>query len=218
MLRFSAASGRQSKDLFLEIVVILLIGGEIWFGVKGAQDQGTLTQDQTAVLEKLKDSASATAGTLTALKSTTEAMNVALQTQLALFYDVALVVTLDNNTKRMTFANNGRTNVVLFGLKVGDSEAVFEQEGRTISPTSGYGVDAADTYASIARATPKGTSKLIPFEIYVKNEKKEEYTVHSRIGVSWQKDDLALTVQIVSVTPDHWSGGIKPKRVASPAR
>jgi hypothetical protein len=204
-----------TRDLILEIVVIVLIGGEILFGDRAARDQGELMKSQTAVLQKLKESASATADTLTALKSTTEVMNVAMQRQLALFYDVALVVTIDNGTKRMTFSNTGRTNIVLFGLKLGDGEAIFEKEGRTVSPTAAYQIDASESYASIAKRFAKGAGGLIPFDVYVKNEKGEEFTTHCRIGVSWAKDEMDLTMQIVSVTPDHWSRRITRKPVAS---
>ena len=153
--------------------------------------------------------------TLRCERSLLEAMNVAMQGQLALFYDVALVVTIDNATKRMTFANTGRTNIVLFGLKLGAGEATFEKEGRTVSPTAGYGIDATESYASIAKVFPKGTGGLIPFEVYVKNEKGEEFTTRCRVGVSWVKDEMSLTTQVVSVTPDHWSRRITSKPIAS---
>src|ERR1700692_2491643 len=44
-----------TRDLILEIVVILLIGGEIWFGNKASSDEGALMKSQTAVMQKLND-------------------------------------------------------------------------------------------------------------------------------------------------------------------
>jgi hypothetical protein len=44
------------RDLILEIVVILLIGGEIWHGFKAAKEEGALMDKQNAILANLADS------------------------------------------------------------------------------------------------------------------------------------------------------------------
>jgi hypothetical protein len=69
----------STRDLILEIVVILLIGGEIYMSVRQERQQTQNFKDQQAVLQNLQTSSQATANTLTSLKTTTEAMNQSVQ-------------------------------------------------------------------------------------------------------------------------------------------
>src|SRR5216684_759772 len=73
------------RDLILEIVVILLIGLELYFGIKGGNQQlavlqklNTSADQQLAVLQNLNTSASETARTM---KSLREEQDIALTTQ-----------------------------------------------------------------------------------------------------------------------------------------
>jgi hypothetical protein len=63
-------------------------------------------------------STKATADTLASEKDTMEAMKLALEKELSLFYDISIGVRVDDDKKRMTFVNIGRTNIVLWGLKL----------------------------------------------------------------------------------------------------
>jgi hypothetical protein len=66
------------RDLILEIIVILLIGGEIYMSIRQEGQQRTNFNDQQTVLKNMLTSSQKTAETLTALKSTTEVMNQAV--------------------------------------------------------------------------------------------------------------------------------------------
>jgi hypothetical protein len=135
-------------------------------------------------------------------------MNDAIQKQLGLFYDVQVVIFYQPDTKQLVFANQGRTNVALWGLVSEELKAppIKEKEGRVISPGASYSLDATPMYNIIAETFPKGISKLVPAEAYLKNERQEEFTVHFYIGINWNKDvTLKITTQAVSVTPEHWS-------------
>jgi cytoskeletal protein RodZ len=69
----------STRDLILELVVIGLIGGEIYMGVRQEHQQTQNFNAQQQVLQNLQTSSQATADTLTSLKTTTEAMNQSVQ-------------------------------------------------------------------------------------------------------------------------------------------
>ena len=69
----------STRDLILELVVIALIGGEIYMGVRQERQQMQNFNAQQAVLQNLQTSSQATAEKLTSLNTTTEAMNTSVQ-------------------------------------------------------------------------------------------------------------------------------------------
>ena len=69
----------STRDLILEIIVILLIGGEIYLGIRQERQQTQNFNAQQQVLQNPQTSSKATADTLTSLKTTTEAMNQSVQ-------------------------------------------------------------------------------------------------------------------------------------------
>jgi hypothetical protein len=74
---------RQGSITFaLEIVVVVLIGGEILLALWQGHLQSRNFDDQQQVLTNLQTSSAATAKTLTSLQSATESMNTTLQMQL----------------------------------------------------------------------------------------------------------------------------------------
>jgi hypothetical protein len=76
---------RQRRDRItfsLEIVVVLLIGGEIVLGLWQERLQSRNFEKQQQVLTNLQNSSAATANTLTALQRTAELTNTTLQEQL----------------------------------------------------------------------------------------------------------------------------------------
>ena len=212
------------RDLILEILVIALIGGEIWLGWQQGKDEGNLMDKQTGVLQKLDDSASSTAAnqatmalTLKALQSTTEHMNDAIQGQLALFYDVSLNVLWVPATRRINVANNGRTNVTLWGFKLGTEPEVIETQPRVIIPNGGFELDFSTFYDQMNRALPQGVSSSpisISLALYLKNEKQDEFVLNETLVATRNGDTLAITTQTLSISPERWSHHPKPRRVA----
>jgi len=105
----------------------------------------------------------------------------------------------------------GRTNLVLWGLKLGGARASIDSEGRTVQPNGGYDIDFADGYAIALAAFPEGKTGLLPFDVYVKNERGEEFTEHCFMGVAWDAGTLKLSPQVGAVVPEHWSNIIAVK-------
>jgi cytoskeletal protein RodZ len=80
--RRSSSRWRERITLLLEIVVVLLIGWEIYLGYQQERLQSQNFEKQQQVLTNLETSSAATAKTLTSLQSATESMNTTLQMQL----------------------------------------------------------------------------------------------------------------------------------------
>jgi hypothetical protein len=166
------------RDFFLEIVVILLIGWEVLMGYK--QDH---LQNQTA--------------------QTMGVMNIALQQQLALFYEVSVTPLWDGTTKKITVVNNGRTNIALWGSKFAGEPAHIE-DSRMLAPLGTYVIDSESLYNNVLKIVPKGSNKFVPLDLYFKNERGEEFVQHCVFGTSWKTDTLFLAIQVVSLEPTHW--------------
>jgi hypothetical protein len=214
-LEHRADSWVSIRDLSLEIVVILLIGWEIHMGYRQESQQTEAFASQQTIWKNMETSSSATADSLVAVKGTMEAMNTALQKQLALFYDVSITAVFDQEKKGLTFINNGRTNISIWGFKIGEDAPSIEKEGRTIAPGAAYKVDGAAMYDSIIARFPRPMDGLIPFEVYAKNERGEEFIAHDYLGLHWVKDVGLLNTQTTSITPEHWSSAMKNTKITS---
>jgi hypothetical protein len=188
----------------LDWLIVVLIGLEllaavglaIWGDRRQTKDvdrQLTAFGQMQTVLSHLETSSQATADTMKNLQTTTEGMNTALQKQLALSYDVSISLFYNQEKKRMNFINMGHTNVTLWGLKFFDEPKVIESPGRTIQPNGGgYEIDLAPIYSRALARIPKGQTGLAPFEIYLKNERGEEFVEYCFFGVSWDGENLKL--------------------------
>jgi hypothetical protein len=205
--------------LVLEIVVIALIGWEIFVGYHQEHQQNKAFEKQQLIWSNMERSSEATASALLATQETMKMMNWSLQKQLALSYEIAVTPIWDASTKKITIMNNGRTNIAVWGTKLSDGPAII-WNSRVISPLGTYIITADYIYNELQQKTPKGTGQFVPFELYIKNDKGEEFVEHCEIGASWKDDDLILGMQIVSVEPEHWSENIKKtenKIIFSPA-
>ena len=155
----------------------------------------------------METSSKATADTLTALKTTTEIMNDALQKQLALYYDVSLNVYFNLDSKKLELTNMGRTNISLWALGsqfLHEEPSIVTNGGRTVVTGTQFSIEASGTYTLIRARYPVGFATLVPFEIYLKNERREEFVAHCDFVVTWDKDTMKLGTQTVSITPEHW--------------
>jgi hypothetical protein len=196
------------RDLILEIVVILLIGGEIILGVFQGKQQADAFNKMQGVLSSLQTSSEATAKTLIALQKTTESMNEAIQKELSLFYDVSVSTTYSVTDRRLTVTNMGRTNIVVGRIEIANVVALAIAEGRALTPQSTFNADLTSTpaYDLIVRQAAQEKDGLTPFDVYVRNERREEFVIHSYFVV---KDKAIANVQEGSITPQHWSSKTK---------
>jgi hypothetical protein len=198
----------STRDLILEIIVILLIGGEIYMGIRQERQQQSNFKAEQGVLTNMLVSSQKTADTLTDLQATTKVMSDSLQKELGLFYDVSLSIRYDIATKQLLFTNKGRTNLILWGLGsdfLGIPPIIIEKEGRVIAPSTEYFLGMPEIYSDISRRFQAGATGFVPFEAYVKNEKGEEFVAHFKIGVYWENETMKLGTQVVSISPEHWS-------------
>jgi hypothetical protein len=172
-------------------------------------------QIEEQVFTNLEKSSDATAKALTAEQGTMEGMNTALQKQLALYYEISIIPIWDGATKKIAFANTGRTNVSVWGGNFNNSPMEINEEARTIAPSGSYTIDAQGLYDKILEIVPKGSNQLLSLDIYVRNDRGEEFVEHCYVGTLWKDDTLNLTTQVVSVEPEKWSKGQKKVPPAS---
>lgn len=157
------------------------------------------------VLSDLQKSSQATADMLGTLKNTTESMNIAAQKQLGLFYDVAVNVVFDTQGKEMTFINEGRTNVLVWGGVIGDVTPNMEKDGRIILPGAGYMVDGSRIYDFLVARFPSPGDGQVPSEFYYKNARGEEFVQYGYVGVHWNGLLPNITTQTTYIVPEKWS-------------
>jgi hypothetical protein len=206
------------RDFTLEIIVIALIGWEIWIGYRAERLQKTNFEAEQKVFDNLEKSSEATAAALVAAQQILQKMNESLEKQLALSYDVMLVATYDNPSKKMIFSNGGRTNIALWGWKIEGTLPSVGGGPRTIIPGGSYGGAMPELTEILTKLTRKGVDRLVPFEIYVKNERGEEFTVYANFGITWQNEQMQVGTQTVTIVPDHWSRRLKNRQGASQPR
>jgi hypothetical protein len=193
------------RDLILEIVVILLIGAEIGIGVYEGKQQAAALNKMQGVLSSLQTSSEATAKTLIALQSTTESMNKAIQKELSLFYDVSVSTIYTPSDKRLVVANMGRTNVVVGGIKILDGPTLMVPEGRVLTPQGTFNFELNLAHDVIVRLAAQNEDGLAAFDVYLKNERSEEFVIHSYFVVSLTDKTTITGVQEGTITPQHWS-------------
>jgi hypothetical protein len=115
-----------------------------------------------------------------------------------------VVLMWDNATKKMTLANTGRTTVALWGLKFYDEPISINADARTVAASANYTMNGEKIYDELAARIPKGSAQLVPLDLFLKNERGEEFVQHVFLGTSWPKDTLSLGTQMGSVEPTHW--------------
>jgi len=190
------------RDLLLELVIIALIGWEIYLGYQGGKQQAAEVQ----ILTNLQASSQATTGTLTNLLTITDAMRTAIQSGVGLNYDVSVEVTFDSQLKRINIANKGRTNLMLWGDKLADQKPLIEKSGRLIVPGGSYYILADTFYTELASKLANGGSMTIPFILYLKNEQGKEYVVTTQFNASISNGVISIHAQTTSTTQASWDG------------
>jgi hypothetical protein len=192
------------RDLLLEIIVIVLIGAEIYMSIRAETLQRRNFADEQTIFQNLQRSSAATADTLESLKATTETMNGAVQKQVELFYDVEVTVTWNQSDKQVVLQNQGRTNVALWGMHIGaEGKPEFFKTANIIAPAGGlYANNMGAWYTQIAQTIQKGTVMPIPFFAFVKNEAGQFFTIKGNFITTWGGDNqLAFNVNTSQIMP-----------------
>jgi hypothetical protein len=190
---------RWRIDLILELLIVVLIGFELWVG-------GCEADKQLAALNNLQKSSASTAERLESLQKTTEEMNRNIGTEVGLNYDVAVEITFDNQVKHVNIANKGRTNVYVWGDKLDQQKPLIDTKGRMIAPGGSYYIIADTFYGELGTKLPKGSQRLVPFSVFLKNENGDEFIVECQFFAVWYLDNLTIHTQTTSVRRAKWDG------------
>ena len=190
---------RGSVTFALEIVVVVLIGGEIVLALWQGHLQSRNFDDQQQVLTNLQNSSAATAKTLTSLQSAIESMNTTLQMQLdALKKSEAQAErsakageasastasqALHVSERAYVHVEAGVTSVPKAGEKLG-FQAYFENSGRTpaldLVTRARSGIALPSETADHAHSRAFGQSVPIPYT------SKGILPAGGKVQTSWQ--------------------------------
>ena len=191
------------RDLILEIVVIALIGWEIFMNYRAEHLQGANFKEEKQVFENLQKSSKATADTLVAVKDTMGSMKLSLEKQVELFYDVQVNVVYQEGTKKLVLINNGRANVTLWAHRIGLENAQMIQYHKPIVVTPGgtweLGLDSS--VKQLSEGLPKGANETFLFRFFVKNEKQDQFTVRGQLIADWHGDSVYFETHPQGIVP-----------------
>ena len=181
------------RDLFLEIIVILLIGGEIALAIKQGRDEDQLMDKQNAILTRLQESSADTARTMQRVVDTTTSMSTATELQLGLQYKVDLAIAYDPSTKHIDLQNNGRTAITLTGTQLSRQSLHMLPQPHLIAGNGGRYSIPADTFvAELTDKVPFGTTATIPFSVYVHSQLGTPYVIRAEFAAT--NDQRGLTI------------------------
>jgi hypothetical protein len=213
-----------ARDFVLELVVIILIGLELYFGIVGGNNQLAVLQtlktsadQQLGVLQKLNTSADETAKILKALGDKqdvaltaqqqtlqlTGQMNGALQTQLGLNFAPALTLVYQEPQKQLTFMNLGKTEVFVWGTK-DNGKTDMLPEPRIIVGGASYSLPVDDLLKAASQRIPKGGSETLPYEVYLKTANGKKYIAKFLVIATWRDDTLILKAQQTGIKSEDW--------------
>ncbi len=228
--RRSAESERRKqsrvgvRDLILELVVIILIGLELYFGIVGGNKQLAVLQtlktsadQQLGVLQNLNTSAGETAKIMRSLREEqdivlatqqqtlqlTAQMNGALQTQLGLNFAPALTLVYDESKKLLNLQNYGKTNLFLWGVKENGVTEMFPQP-RIVAPTTEFSFPADSILTRESPRVPKGNAEAFPLDVYLKTANGKKYLATYSVIAIWKNDALTLNVQHIGMKQENW--------------
>ena len=222
-----------SRDYGLEIWVILLIGIEIILSLAGiglaiyegrhddlmmSKQNGILTNLQRSTADSanaiknladltktMADNTSASSNSLSSLKATTERMNQGVQDQLNLFYEPSVVGSFSSPTKQMQVFNTGRTAVELWGSKFRNDSPVFFPVAQVMPPGEGYTFRSNDFFGGLEQLEPKGSTVMIPLELYIKTQRGKKFVAHLNLAVFWQDNVITVFTQLNGIAATEWS-------------
>jgi hypothetical protein len=202
------------RDFEMELVVIFLIGLElvtaVGLAVWGEHDQARQVQRQLdaighvqGALSNLDKNSKATADTLASVNDTMKTMELSLQKQVELFYDVQINVVYSESTKKLVIINSGRSNISVWSQRIGeDSDTVLNYpKPDIIPPTGSYEISLEDAVNKISGSLPKGEIHQYSFTLQVKNEKQERFTVNGVLIARWHGDTVTFNIPSITLVP-----------------
>ena len=191
------------RDFLLEIAVIGLIGWEIWMGYRAEDLQKQNFKEEKTVLVNLRDSSGATAETLVAVKDAMNAMKIATEKQVELFYDVEVSIAFDDATERLLLTNTGRGRVSLAELTIQADpiQHILYDKPQVITPAGVYFIPLKGLHAYLSEQLPKGQTRKFAFTFLLRNEKEEKITITGDIIATWVGDAPSIVSQTNTILP-----------------
>jgi hypothetical protein len=194
----------------LEVVVIALIGWEIYMGYRQETQQSQSFQQEQAVWKNMEASSDATAKQsqataklLESLNQSMESTKNAVQGQLAVSYDPSVLVQF-LATQVLHVLNNGHTNITLWGSKLGGDAAHFLPVPSVLTPNGGYEFNAEPLYKQLSDKLGKGPALSLPYEIYIKNELGRKYVVQCTLTAVSENMQMRIVTQINAISSRDW--------------
>ena len=149
------------RDLILEVVVIALIGGEIWLGWKQGTNESTMMDKQDTILGNLDTSTSATAKLV--------------QKEIDLEYDLSINVEYNGGID-IAIYNNSRSEVAFAGIKIGSMRPMTKMGAQAIIPDHNVmAISFLEYNPQLAAGISKSPPITFPLELYLRNALGDEF-------------------------------------------
>lgn len=189
-------------------------------------------QGQGLILSKMNDNSLATVAAFQKLQASQEAsvlaqkqnlatsrdtlksigrMNSALEQQLNLAFAVSVIISADNDTKRLIIQNLSKTAVYIWGAKYDSEPPVQFVDERFIPPGGIYSFFEDLIFNSATDLVPKGTQRDVPLDLYVESADAKQYVVHGFLTEKWEGDAMKLYSTITAVKIENWPATILKK-------
>jgi hypothetical protein len=181
----------SNRDFLLEIVVIILIGMELWFGIYEGNKQ-------SAILDNLQNNSAATAATLSLLESTTESMNRAAQRQAGALSEVAVDITYYDSA--IVITNTGQLDLALRGYNFDGERGPKMNPARPLARGDSYKV-VADEITEALKHYGRGEPTVdLPFRVSVQKKDGTQFGAESLLHVSQNEKILKVEYGPTSLT------------------
>lgn len=183
---------------WVELIVIVLIGGEIWLGWKQGVDEDSMMTKQNAILSSLQTATQATADQM--------------KEQLAIQYRVFINPQLKGNTGIVVY-NNSPAEISLWGVKIGNRMPVMNASGPAVIFSRGEGSIEFKKHCGL-ELTDEETKAPLPINLYLTNAAGQEFVWSGRLrlgGDIFAPPDGALRAE-------KWRGQISTSTEPSKAR
>jgi hypothetical protein len=163
------------------------------------------TVDAVGKLQTVQDDS------LTAQKSTLSSvgrMNQVLQQELNLAFTVSVHVNSDDVNKRIVITNLTKTSIYIWGGKLGDDPPARFTDERFIGPGAPYLFFLDALWDQAAVTLPKGSTKRIPLDFYLRSADDKPYIAHCYLEQRWNNDKIQVLSTTVSVKQESWPANV----------
>ena len=193
------------RDLLLELVVILLIGWEIWLGFRAERNEDALMDKQNAILANLAHSTADTATTMKGLALTSQTMNAALQKQLGFNYAVSLEVNVNGGMEVISVRNSGPADITIWGQRVGDERAAFQKDGQGVARDGTYNIPASALLRDVSAQAYNARAKVaIPLDVYLTNTIGKKYVARCSFVADYSSSQMHIYAVLRRLDPINW--------------